>query len=346
MAFQTATDSPLLARFDYFVAVFFALSAFLLARGEPRLAREYYWRRVARIVPAYVVSVAIIVVTLPPLAGVRAGPLLANLMLTQLYVPGGLIDGLTQHWSLCVEVAFYLVLPAYLACGRRGRAVVLAVAVATALVWPHLIPAPEQTPGELNLQIWPISFAPWFAVGLLCAEVERAGRTWRVRVPALRWVFPALSLPVAWAGGVLGPAGLEHPSAAEFNVRVLLGALFAVLWIVPFALAPRLHGTALCTRPAQLLGRWSYSLFLWHMAVLYAVFPILGVSLFDAHFVPVLTLTVALSLVVTYLSYTWVEVPGARVVHQLRAKLVRQALPDILLIRSIGMNVTTARKPL
>ncbi|WP_255366120.1 acyltransferase [Corynebacterium sp. MC3] len=333
MAFQTATDSPVLARFDYFVAVFFALSAFLLARGEPRPAREYYWRRVARIVPAYVVSVAIIVVTLPPLAGVRAGPLLANLTLTQLYVSGGLIDGLTQHWSLCVEVAFYLCLfftsrwVFYRDVGaprsEGGRAVVLAVAVAAALVWPHLIPSPEQTPGELNLQIWPISFAPWFAVGLLCAEVERAGHTWRLRVPGLRWVFPALSLPVAWAGGVLGPAGLEHPSAAEFNVRVLLGALFAALWIVPFALAPRLHGTALCTRPAQLLGRWSYSLFLWHMAVLYFVFPILGVGLFDAHFVPALTLTVLLSLVVSYLSYSWVEVPGAKGVHQLRAGVVR-----------------------
>ena len=59
------------------------------------------------------------------------------------------------------------------------------------------------------------------------------------------------------------------------------------------------------------------------MAVLYFVFPILGVGLFDAHFVPTLTLTVLLSLVVSYLSYTWVEVPGARVVHQLRARLVR-----------------------
>ena len=49
----------------------------------------------------------------------------------------------------------------------------------------------------------------------------------------------------------------------------------------------------------------------------------LGVGLFDAHFVPTLTLTVLLSLVVSYLSYSWVEVPGAKGVHQLRARLVR-----------------------
>ena len=46
VAFQTATGSAVLERFDYFVAVFFALSAFLLARGGMRPG--YAARRVAR----------------------------------------------------------------------------------------------------------------------------------------------------------------------------------------------------------------------------------------------------------------------------------------------------------
>ena len=36
---------------------------------------------------------------------------LANLSLTQVYVPLTLTPGLTQMWSLSVEVAFYLALP-------------------------------------------------------------------------------------------------------------------------------------------------------------------------------------------------------------------------------------------
>ena len=181
VAFQTGTDSPLLERFDYFVAVFYALSAFLLARGgdgSPGSAWRagYYSRRLARLAPAYLVCVAVVLLSLPPLTTVTARQALANLLLLQIYVPGGLIDGLTQMWSLCVEVAFYLVLPAYLRLGERGRWVALSAAVPLGLLWPHLI-APAGVPGEgdVNLQIWPCSYAPWFAVGLVLAELERHG---------------------------------------------------------------------------------------------------------------------------------------------------------------------------
>ncbi|WP_237559264.1 acyltransferase family protein [Corynebacterium pilosum] len=51
VAFQTGTESALFARFDYFVSVFFALSAFLLARGQGR-PQHYFTKRVARIAPA------------------------------------------------------------------------------------------------------------------------------------------------------------------------------------------------------------------------------------------------------------------------------------------------------
>lgn len=310
VAFQTATDSPLLARFDYFVAVFFALSAFLLTRGTPRAPREYYARRVERIVPAYLVSVVVILLVLPPLSTVNVGPVLANLTLTQIYVPGGLIDGLTQHWSLCVEVAFYAVLPLYVALAPRWRWWALAAALAAALVWPFVIPQDA----AVNLQIWPVSYVPWFAVGLVCAELERRG----VGVWGPRWVWPCVSLLVAWVGGVVGPPGLEHPSPAEFSVRVLLGAVFAACWVVPFALAPRASGTVLASPPLLAVGRWSYSLFLWHMAVLHFVFPLLGLPLFDGHFALVLVVTLGLSVVVSYVSYELVERPALRVLRSLR----------------------------
>ena len=313
VAFQTGTGSAVLERFDYFVAVFFALSAFLLARGGMRPG--YYSRRVARLVPAYVVCVAVVLLALPPLAGVSATQVVANVLLVQVYVPHALIDGLTQMWSLCIEVAFYIVLPLYLRLGARGRYVALSVAVALGFVWPWAVSGIAD-PAVLNLQIWPPSYALWFAVGLVLAEVERAG----VRYAGPRWPFVLLALPVAWAAGVIGPRGLEHPSPLEFNVRVVLGAVFAALLVAPFALGQRFEGTVLSSKSMRTLGHWSYSVFLWHMAVLYFVFPILGVPMFSGHFVLIFTTTTLLSTAVSYISYELVEVPGARLVRQATAK--------------------------
>ena len=266
--------------------------------------------RPARIAPAYVVCVAVVLLALPALSGVSVGQAVANLLMLQIYVPNGLIPGLTQMWSLCVEVAFYLVLPLYLARSQRARWRVLAVAVLVGLAWPWMI-EPFSDPDAVNLQIWPPSYTPWFAVGLVCAELERKG----VRYRGPRWPFPLLAMPVAWIAGVVGPEGLTHPTPAEFNVRVLLGAVFAALFVAPYALGPREHSTLLSSRPALLAGRWSYSVFLWHVAVLDLVFPVLGVPVFGGHFVLVLTATAAASLVVGYISYELVEVPGARLVR-------------------------------
>lgn len=306
VAFQTATASPLLERFDYFVAVFFALSAFLLARGPRRPG--YFSRRVARIAPAYLVCVAVVLLTLPPVGAAQAA---ANLTLTQLYVPHSLIDGLTHLWSLAVECAFYLVLPAYLALGSRGRGRVVFAAVVVGLAWPWLVRG-LYDPQAVNMQIWPPSYAPWFAVGLVLAELERTG----VRYAGPRWPFALTALPVAWFAGVVGPPGLTHPTPREFNARVILGTLFAALVVAPYALGPREAGTLLSSAPARTVGRWSYSIFLWHVAVLYWVFPVLGMPLFGGHFMLVLAATVVGTLAVAYVSYELVEVPGARFIRR------------------------------
>lgn len=316
-AFQAGTGSALLERFDYFVAVFFALSAFLLARGEEgaMLRPGYYSRRLARLAPAYLVCAAVVLLSLPPLSTATPAQAAANLLLVQIYVPDGLVEGLTQMWSLCVEVAFYLVLPAYLRLGPRGRGLTVALAVPAGLAWPHLVDAAGLAHAPINLQIWPPSYTPWFAVGLLCAELERLG----VRYRGPRWPAACAALPVAYAAGVIGPPGLTHPTAWQFNTRVILGAVFAALIVAPFALGPRQSGTALSSAPARTLGRWSYSLFLWHVAALYFAFPILGLSLFDAPFLPIFLTTAALGTVAAYVSYELVEVPGARLVRRLTA---------------------------
>lgn len=295
VAFQTGTASGLLERFDFFVAVFFALSAFLLARGEWR--GGFYRRRAWRLAPAYLVCVTVVLLALPPLSTVTFPQVIANLFLLQIYIPDGLVEGLTHLWSLCVEVAFYLVLPLYMRLEQHGRGIVIVAAVVCALVWPWLVGGPE----PVNLQIWPVSFAPWFAVGLICAELERHGFRPRLN-RALCW---AGALVIAWFAGQVGPAGLVHPSPSEFNVRVILGACFAALVLAPVALDPR--ESVLSSRPMRALGRWSYSIFLWHVAVLYFAFPVLGVPLFSGHVLLVWLFTAVVSTAVAYMSFELVE---------------------------------------
>lgn len=315
VAFQTGMDpattvGAILARFDFFVAVFFALSAFVLWRRRPRFTGDgpknltsYYCKRFARIMPAYWVTVIAVLLFIP------SGPWLANLTLTQIYWTEGLMTGLTHLWSLCVEVAFYLVLPLLAwfldKFDQRTRIGLIVAGAILSLGWAW-IPLIESSfeRGLPNLQIWPPAYACWFAVGMIAAELEG------LKIPRLPFtVWAIFALVIAWVAGQewFGPLGLIHPTPAEFTLRILAGTLFAIMLVVPFALGTpsRILGSEAVTT----LGTWSYSIFLWHLPVLTIVFPLLGVSVFSGHFLLVLVATVALTIPVAAISYTFVEKP-------------------------------------
>lgn len=335
VAFQTGMDpagvpGSILARFDYFVAVFYALSAFLLWRSYgPSTGRltsggdvwRYLRSRAGRILPAYLALVVFVVVLLPEATTMSARQVLANLTLTQIYWPDGLVSGLTHLWSLCVEVAFYLVFPLLVwALGgvpTRWRVALIVAVAALSLGWAWL-PFVEATPAEgvANRQIWPPAYACWFAVGLLAAEGARRGLDgWLARALSVRWLWWVLALLTAWVAGQswFGPLGLEHPSPGEFTRRILAGTVFAFCVVVPYALVPadRVLSSPLMTT----LGRWSYSVFLWHLPVMALVFPLAGIPYFSGGFVVVFTLVIAVTIVVSALSYEFVELPGSTLVR-------------------------------
>ncbi|QGU08500.1 O-acetyltransferase OatA [Corynebacterium occultum] len=338
VAFQTGMDpatfpGDILARFDFFVPVFFALSAFLLWRRHRRDFAEgygvgrYYLNRLGRIFPAYLVLVVGVLLLLPEASGVSWQVALANLLMVQLYVPDALAPGLTHLWSLVVELAFYLALPLLgLGIGTRSRRVRLSTIVALGLVgfgWPWLgfvVSSGTAESGMPNMQIFPFSYLAWFAVGLLAAEYEGRVPAGVQRILRWRWLWWALALLTAWVAAQkwYGPLGLEHPTPWEFNLRVIAGTLFAAFVVVPYALAP--GSRWLETWWMQALGRWSYSIFLWHLAVLTVAFPILGMSLFSGSLIDFLLMsafvTVA-SVVVSAASYVLVEEPARRWVRDL-----------------------------
>ncbi len=333
VAFQTgATSLPVvgrvLERFDMAVAVFFALSGFLLWRphaaaarglGTAPTARRYLLHRAARILPAYWAVVCAVLILLPTAASTAGFRVwLANLGLVQVFVPLTLTDGLTQMWSLSVEMAFYLVLPllAFAVAWLRGerarwRVPVLLAFGTLCLTW-NLIPVP--TPDAINSDNWLPGYLPWFAAGMLLAELAD------LAVPRLRRLAgnPWILWPIAAAALLLsatdlgGLPGLTRGAPWQYVMKMAFGAIIGFTLLAPLVLRPDIRHRWLESRTAAMLGRWSYGVFLWHLAVLSIVFPVFAIVPFSGDFPQVLALTIALTLPLAAASYALIEEPVRR----------------------------------
>ena len=117
-AARTDFAGPLLARGDAGVAVFFAVSAFLLLRpwlDGPQDARDYARRRAARILPAYYVAllaVWVVAAAWPQRTGGIGGArrVVEHLFLVQ-GLTGDTYQSFSQTWSLTTELCFYALVP-------------------------------------------------------------------------------------------------------------------------------------------------------------------------------------------------------------------------------------------
>ena len=351
VAFQTRAVEvpvlgPVLVRLEIAVALFFALSGFLLWRpwvaaahgsGPRPPVRRYLAHRFVRIWPAYVVVVVLVLTLLPDAKGASATVWLANLTLTQVFVPLSLTAGLTQMWSLSVEVSFYLLLPliGWAMCRLRGArshrriAVLLAVA-AVSLGWGAVAEALPVAAG-VEPKNWVIGHLPWFLAGLVLAEmsgiIELSGvlrgdgdlgdRPRWVRLAiglgARRWLmFWVLVFAYALAcTPIAGPTGLGDISALQFAVKMLLGAICGFALLAPLVCSA--GPFRFLASPVMLaLGRWSYGIFIWHLAVLSVVFGLFGIPAFSGHTLVVWMLTVVLTVGVSAVSYAFIEEPARR----------------------------------
>lgn len=347
VAFQTGevTDTVLgrvWGRFDLSVALFFALSGYLLWRPHSRAARgfsaapgiaRYLRHRIVRIMPAYVVVVVAVLILLPEARTSNLQVWLANLTLTQVYTPYTLVEGLTQMWSLSVEMGFYLTLPLVAALlialrGRRARwriPVILITAVLS-LGWKYL---PIATADGVHHDNWLPGYLSWFAAGMILAELAAAPHPVVVRLVRVRFLMPFLAVAAfaVAASPLAGPPGLVELRPQEYAIKIFCGALIGFALLAPIALAAPGRKHRILASPAGLMiGRWSYGIFLWHVAILMVAFPILGVPAFSGYMWPILIVTVLLSVAVASVSYALVEEPARRALRQWEARRAN-ALP-------------------
>lgn len=342
--YERGPAAGLLARLDLGVAVFFVLSGFLLFRpyavalagGRPLPStRRYLSRRLLRIAPAYLVTVGLTATVLVENRGYPASDWLRQLTFTQIYGSNHLLHGLTQTWSLCTEITFYLCLPglatgaAWLLRGRWSPRRLFACLGALCVVnigWFYLL---HQLSGSVaaSMSLWLPGHLIWFAAGmalaigsahLSCRPASEHGRLGVL--PGLAdqlgtwWLISAALLLLA-STPLAGTRSLDTLTTWESVNRELLGAGVAVAFIFPLVFRPEPVGLVrlvLAHGSLRWLGEISYSIFLVHVLVLDLAFRLFDWPLFTGSFLGVFMTVLPLSVGLAALLYRFVELPAMR----------------------------------
>ncbi|MCV7280414.1 acyltransferase [Mycolicibacterium flavescens] len=324
------------SRMEIGVPIFFVLSGFLLfspwvsaaasGRSAPSV-RRYAWRRVRRIMPAYVVTVlaAYLVYhfrTAGPNPGHTWEGLFRNLTHTQIYTDNYLYSylhqGLTQMWSLAVEVAFYVVLPllAWLLlavlCRRQWRPSLLIAGLlglaALTPAWLILVHTTTFLPDGARL--WLPGYLAWFVGGMLLAALKPLGvRAYAlVCVPLAVVSYFIASTPIA-GEPTTSPAGLS-----EALVKAMFYAVIATLVVAPLALpaGAGLYNRFLASRPMVFLGEISYEIFLIHLVTMELVMvEVLHYPIYTGSFFWLFAITFVVTVPLSWLLHRFTRVkPG------------------------------------
>ncbi|NGN93772.1 acyltransferase [Nocardioides sp. KC13] len=335
------------------VDVFFAISGFLITQQLMRQVRTegrvsllgFYARRARRILPAAtLVLLATVVYAAVFLGFVRtreialdalwSAAFAANFRFASLetdYFSAALPPSPLQHfWSLAVEEQFYLVWPlVILGClwalrrrsenaepDQRRRRRVLVIALGVGIVASLLASAvltrtsPEAAYFSPFTRAWELGLGAIAAIAFRDDGPQDATARWRAQVLSAFGMFFIVC------------ACLQFNDATPFpGTPALVPVLGSVFIIVAGTLwhGPTVVGRLLSVPPLQVIGNWSYSLYLWHFPVLVLAELQLGRELRWWEQV----LLVALAFVLAGLSYRYVEEPFRRGVLWRRPVLAR-----------------------
>lgn len=334
----------LLGRGDLGVAIFFALSGFLLYAAMLREwkatgalgVRSYYLRRAARVLPAFWLGLLVVAAAVRPEARVVA----TNLTLTQIYVPGALLDGYTQTWSLATEVSFYLALPAvFLALhlrrrvpaarvpeAARDRVLTLLCATWGAGVLAAALSGLVVIGGEELAGRWLPAHWSSFALGMVLARARADPFSESHRRLTALATYPGTCLALAAAAYLLatttvaGPLTLGPISGLQLAGKTVLATVVAGALMLPLLFGNPDGGypRALSGGAARYLGRISYGVFLWHLPVFEGIYAVTGINYFTGGAVALLAVGLPLTIGLAALSERFVERPLMERVHRRR----------------------------
>ena len=302
---------------------FFVLSGFLLYRGllrRPNLKR-YATRRIARIVPAYYVSIAGCLIIFAALGLDDLVPptdsLPVFLAFGQNYFSDTLMEINPVTWTLCVEAAFYVALPLVaLVRSNAARVTVLVSLIGATVAWNALTYGGAWA--DVSEKTLP-AYAGHFALGMLVALWVESRRE---RITA-RWtgVLAAVGICTVVASGwwYETPGLLPDARALVLKLPAALGFAFLV---AAGAAGRGLVVRALSARPLAWAGVVSYGVYLWHLPLI-----IVGNDLgwWPEGTAPRLAVVTAAALAAGWMSWVAVERPALRLARPPRGFVARAA---------------------
>ena len=216
-------------------------------------------RRAARVLPAYWVTLAVVVLfAQPPVRTV-----LAQALAVQTYVAGTDLDAFSQSWSIPTELSFYIVLPLVVWLLERARRrdpdlpVLLLVGSAVLATLALAFVTVGEVGEDVLVERWLPARWPNFAVGMVLAElllrpesrlsVPRAASAGTVRAASSWRSRPCCSRPPRSPGSLtLGPA-----SGVQLSARLALSTAVAGLLLLPARPRPRRRRTARPSPPGR-----------------------------------------------------------------------------------------------
>ncbi|MET0658540.1 MAG: acyltransferase [Steroidobacteraceae bacterium] len=278
------------------VALFLTISGFIIstqfmkarAAGQPLDLRSYFYRRVTRIEPPYLLLLlaSYLFLTLSAYEPENAvafwrGPesLTESLIASVVYLHGIIYNQMPRlfpgGWSLEVEVQFYIIAPALFAClflckSIKQRLVLSVVVLFVTLAVSRYFDWRFGSSGPHRYTLIRYFFCFW--LGTLIAQINSAGlwpqwsrRSWDVLG------FISL-LAYLWSGSA------QHSPWWPESGIVILDLLRIAAFLAMFGGA--INGSAfnwLCTRPwICLVGGACYSIYLTHVQVMQLVVPLLS----------------------------------------------------------------------
>lgn len=256
------------------VDLFFVISGFCMYLMYARRQSRFSWcayayfvkRRWLRIAPAF--YVAAIAAAVGHFVAGRAFPwldLASHLSFTSILLPG--MGGLSApFWSLATEWHFYLILPLFIwASGRLGFWPTAAMAISSSIAYrAWIFPDPPnleldwyaQLPARLVEFTWGICVARLYVDGTRLPRIL-SGCTGFL-----------IGLTVAYLGRLLAVTEVVRSSAAAgpllrmASEPVLTLGFAVILWNL--VSSNSVFRRSLSHAIPQSIGRWSYSLYLWH----------------------------------------------------------------------------------
>lgn len=328
------TPLHLLWEGDGAVYIFFVLSGAVLTLpfiGKPFRAKSFYPQRVLRLyLPIWgaVVLAAVTVYLVPRIGGtgnmwldggraehVAPGALFRDLTLVR--GPGGLA---TPLWSLQWEIIFSLALPVYIWLAFKTRGYLAAKVV--------LLIALTSTSAFLNgAAEYAVRYLPMFMVGVVMIAERRALERWGAAISS-RGAWPimctagALLIGTGWYLVPLTPSQIVHDLAVG---PMVLGAAIVIFAAIHW----RALRAALEARPAQWLGKISFSLYLIHEPIIVTLGYVMGADL--APLAAVLGVVIALLLAPVF--FRFVELPSHRLAKFAGSKFQPKTSPSQDVVR-------------